>query len=643
LFLLLIIITSITNINAVSSENSNSTLNKDFKFSNDDVVLFGSDMYIDEKPSYFNDSFSNNEDKLLINNKPLDNKSINYNDTEINYNQIIDEKEITDYNNDLNSDKINFNTEFKDNKKIINNISSIGENSTIYILEDMDNEEIQDIIDLASENSTIVFIGEYYNNISILISKQLNIISYVGTTLNGKGSDSVFKFKNSHNSKISGFKIAKGLNGIEIINSSNIRIFNNLLYDNTNGILLNNVLNINIFNNSIFKNKYGIILFNSKNSFIMDNNISNNYEGILVNENNEKISIKNNLLSYNERYTINLNKDSINFEIIGNKIIKNEYGINVNSKVDGLNVLSNLISENSNEGISINEGYRKNNGKDFVLKENSIFGNGEWELQAKNSIYYDDHSISFGYNWFGGIDYTFLKICHKINVKLYSMVLNQKDSKVIVEFVGGENNLPNFDIVYTYDGKNFHSTNFDGSSAIIDGLNKNGGSLSLSAGLDSKYFKYNSFEDSKENPSLPNDNDNINRGDINNNEANIEYNNFNPQETNSTNSNNNAINPAYSNEVNLGRSNSNDGADIGSSSTSSSNAPSNTNPSSDASSKPLNSENKAEKESVIKKIEIDDEIIRATGIGTLIILIILSIIVYYSKDIKIMLSKRRKN
>jgi hypothetical protein len=127
----------------------------------------------------------------------------------------------------------------------------------------LNNSQIQAIIDNAGAGDTIEFLAGVYSNISLSITKSLNLISD-GAVLNGTGTGAVISITGSAASgtNMSNFIInGNGSSGINIIGTHDLNIKNNIIQNCTNAINVNNSGNLNINSNNLSNSSAGVVLF----------------------------------------------------------------------------------------------------------------------------------------------------------------------------------------------------------------------------------------------------------------------------------------------------------------------------------------------------------------------------------------------
>jgi len=131
--------------------------------------------------------------------------------------------------------------------------------------------------------------------------------------------------------KISGFEIVKGSNGI--------------LIENTFGVVLSD---------NHIKDQFGIgiMLFEAKHSHLVSNTISGNIHGIWLSEESDDNILMDNLVEKNTSIGLSLNASNNN-QIKENQWFGQQTGINISQSVT--NTLSKNVINNNEIGISLNE------------------------------------------------------------------------------------------------------------------------------------------------------------------------------------------------------------------------------------------------------------------------------------------------
>ena len=131
--------------------------------------------------------------------------------------------------------------------------TTLASSSVLYVYPNGDSNftSIQDAIENAVEGDTVfVYSGYYYEN--VIVDKSINIVGEdeLNTTIDGSNYDVLYI--NTDNVMISGFTIKNGLNGINIVNSSQCIITENTITDSENGIYIDNLS----FDNKIYLNNF---------------------------------------------------------------------------------------------------------------------------------------------------------------------------------------------------------------------------------------------------------------------------------------------------------------------------------------------------------------------------------------------------
>jgi hypothetical protein len=241
------------------------------------------------------------------------------------------------------------------NDEVVN--SDFTNGTTYLITSDLSNDEIQTMFNGASNGDTFEFTSKKYDNISLIIDKQLKIVSNKNSTINvdtsltkqakDLGIDNTFGFyftQNSSGSILSGFNIiaasadyavildkssttivednaiSKAVNNVLVKNASNVQVNNNYIHDAVNNSLqVKDINNILIFNNTIaFNGRSGIETSNIFDSLITWNEVYHNeFNGISIYNKSS-----NNNVTYNHVYE-NTNGIYLNAESYGDKFLYN--------------------------------------------------------------------------------------------------------------------------------------------------------------------------------------------------------------------------------------------------------------------------------------------------------------------------------
>ena len=396
--------------------------------------------------------------KLLdSNNKAIQNTKVTFTVNGKSYNINTDKLGIASLQIRLNDGSYNIVTKFSGNSnyKSSSLTTKITMDNTREVENGMSNAQIQNIIDNAKTNNVILFKGKSYSNINLIITKSLTLQTNVDTILKSTSSDPIITImgKSSSLTKIKGFKIEGGGDGIKVDGAGYVTIYGNDIATKGNGIVALNTKYLNITKNNIVKNsKSGISLAESIYSYIFNNKISNNVKNgveiakssyifihgnfIISNGNNgiylsSKINGKNyaegpnnlridkNTISKNAGNGIYVYKAGDGVDIKGNSIEFNaQNGISF-SEIGNNKIQSNIISYNGFVGIEFGGNYVVPKNQD--ISYNAIVGNVEREVEARDTYYnINDNPLKLGDNWYGdGV------ICPKIKTNKIKFMVNQ--------------------------------------------------------------------------------------------------------------------------------------------------------------------------------------------------------------------------
>ncbi len=282
--------------------------------------------------------------------------------------------------------------------------------ATINVTSGLQNYDIQALIDGAQAGDTVNFMGNSYSNISLIIDKKLNIISFINTVINSNNSNGVsghsmgltetFAFyftKKSSGSVISGFNIlANSDYGIIAENATNITVSsNNISGGHKGSIKLDNMDNTTISKNNLSNSENGVYVANSKKVSVNGNGISNNtYSGVGIHNSNDINVTKNNISSSgNGVYIANSKKVSVN----ENQILNNNIsGMNISSSSENISVKNNKINKNGH-GIYLSDTNRVNVSYNEISK-NQL--NGVTMEGTTNNTYFSWNNITGNLNGF---------------------------------------------------------------------------------------------------------------------------------------------------------------------------------------------------------------------------------------------------
>lgn len=331
--------------------------------------------------------------------------------------------------------------------------------NTLIVEKGLNNSEIQHIIDKAKANNVILFKGDSYENVHLLINKRLTLISNSNTVFKSTLPNPVILIsgKSSSSTTIKGFKIQSSGNAIEIKNSDYVTIINNEITSKSNAIVANNVNYLNITKNTIVKNSKsaivialanhtyitnnkisnnegsGIVLAKSKYTYIFHNTISNNkHHGIYTlskignvnyGEGPQNLNIAHNTIKNNAKDGIYIYSAGNNIGVYANTITSNgENGIKI-SRIGSNTMQSNVISDNNQAGIKFSDGYVMP--KNQKISYNVILNNRFREVEAKETYYEENgERLNLGDNWYSDVG----TICPKIKSNNLRFIVKQVGS-----------------------------------------------------------------------------------------------------------------------------------------------------------------------------------------------------------------------
>lgn len=364
-----------------------------------------------------------------------------------------------------------------------NIINSNFDNGTSYsITSDLSNDEIQTMLDGASNGDTFEFTSKNYDNISLIIDKQLKIISNknstinVATSLNDKainlGLSNTFGFyftQNSSSSIFSGLNIiatstdyavilnkssntiienntfSNAVNNILVKDSNNVQINNNYIYNATsNGLQVRDITNISLFKNTVaFNGRSGIETSNIYNSFILWNDVfSNSFNGISMYNRSS-----NNVIMYNHCHE-NTNGIYINSQSSADKFLYNTLEYN---RMDPDSELGGFETGN---GVLFGEAYESISKQTPNISYNALMHNENF--QAKNNPLKE--TFKLGPNYFDSNDGEHTFICPMLLAKILKMDFNSVSNGIGIQiYEDGQpvNDFAFFDQKISIDGKEY--------------------------------------------------------------------------------------------------------------------------------------------------------------------------------------------
>jgi parallel beta-helix repeat protein len=365
----------------------------------------------------------------------------------------------------------------------------------------MSNSQIQDIIDNAKANNVILFKGKSYSDINLVIKKSLTLMSNVDTTLKSDSSSPVISIKGSKASltTVKGFKIEGNGDGVKVDGSNYVKIINNDITTNGNGIVSLNTKYLNVTKNNIVKNsKSGVSIADSSYSYIFNNIITNNGGNGIEVAKSSNVYIHGNTISSNGKNGIYLGAtvNGVNYgagpskiHVNKNTISKNhDDGILIKNAGNNINVKSNSIESNVGNGISIakvgSNTVQSNviSGNDVGIKflndyvkpanqdisYNAILGNLGKELEAKETFYQENgFRLDVGDNWYSD----FNLVCPKIKTNHIKFKVSQIGANTFqATFLDSNGNiaslLPDRTLTYNDNGKTITMTISGGAATF---------------------------------------------------------------------------------------------------------------------------------------------------------------------------------
>nr|WP_321423653.1 PQQ-binding-like beta-propeller repeat protein [uncultured Methanobacterium sp.] len=301
-------------------------------------------------------------------------------------------------------------------------------------------EQIQAILDNAAPGSIVMFLGSSYDNLKLVINKELFLISYNGTeiTISDPSGPAVFLINgpqasgtqiigfnittntipgilvnNTSNATIYGNSVSStGGSAILVNNSSNTSIYYNDCVNSSIGINISNSNNTQIFGNLISGNaKIGVFIYNSSNTTVNNSviigNGNNSTAGIYSDEggvyilNSDHVQVVNNDINYNSQgVTIRGNGPFTSDVLIDHNNINDNYGEGVllSGRLMNIAVTWNYIQRNAN-GVQMDY----SNGQNITVQSNYISDSvtGRLDQNVEDS----GNGITFGRDYQSELDY----------------------------------------------------------------------------------------------------------------------------------------------------------------------------------------------------------------------------------------------
>jgi len=363
-----------------------------------------------------------------------------------------------------------------------NSNNDFANGTTYSITSDLSNCEIQTMFNGASNGDTFEFTSKSYDNISLVVDKQLKIISNknsiinVATSLTDKAKDmglsNTFGFyftQNSSGSILSGLniiaanadyavildkssntivennEISQALNNVLVKNADNVQISENYIHNATNNSLqIKDINNISIFNNTIaFNGRSGIETSNMFDSLITWNEVYfNAFNGISMYNKSS-----NNKVMYNHVYE-NTNGIFLNAESYGDKFLYNtlEYNrMDPNSELGGFE---------TGNGFLFGEEFETSKKQLPDISYNALMHNENF--QAKNNP--TKEQFKLGPNYFDSNDGEHTFICPMLLAKILKMDFTSVSNGIGIQiYEDGKpvNDFAFFDQKISVDGKEY--------------------------------------------------------------------------------------------------------------------------------------------------------------------------------------------
>ena len=297
------------------------------------------------------------------------------------------------------------------NDEVSNNDFTNG--TTYSVTSDLSNGEIQTMFDGASNGDTFEFTSKSYDNVSLVVDKQLKIVSHKnkqkpGLNIIATSADYAVILDKSSNTIVENNVISEAQNNVLVKNSSNVQINKNYIHDAINNSLqVQDINNISIFNNTIaFNGRSGIETSNMFFSLILWNEVYHNaFNGISM-----------------------FNKSSNN-EVMYNHVYENTNGIYLDAQSYGDKFLYNTLEFNRMDPNSELGGFETGNGflfgEDFESRKkqlpdisyNALMHNENF--QAKNNP--SKEQFKLGPNYFDSNDDEHTFICPMLLAKILKM------------------------------------------------------------------------------------------------------------------------------------------------------------------------------------------------------------------------------
>ena len=181
--------------------------------------------------------------------------------------------------------------------------------STVNVNPSMSNSQIQSILNNAKSGDTVNFLGRFYEDVQLTITKTLHLVTRVGTVLYGTNSTGsivlLITGSKASGTTISGFNITNSETGV-VINNTNWTTLNSSRIKSVSksAVAVNGSSNTNLANNNITNSGTGITVEKSKNTKISSTKVSGSSKnGITVN-NSENTALNHDTLTDNDKHGV---------------------------------------------------------------------------------------------------------------------------------------------------------------------------------------------------------------------------------------------------------------------------------------------------------------------------------------------------
>lgn len=375
------------------------------------------------------------------------------------------------------------------------NTNSINStNATHYVVSSqLSNNEIQSMLDNASDGDVFEFTSSKYNNISLVIEKQLKIVSKNNSTINvaivpsqkasALGISNTFGFyftKNSSGSSLSGFNIiaSSADNAVIIDASSNTIIENNAISKAKNNVLVRLADNVQIINNYIHNASLNSIQVQDVNNIkIFNNTIAFNGRSGIETSNIFNSNISWNEIFFNSFNGISLYNKSSNNHIEYNHVYENTNGIYLNSYSTDDKIYYNTLEFNrmdpdselggfeTGNGLLFGESFETLRNKKPDISYNALIHNENF--QAKNNPSKDQFKL--GTNYFDSNDGEHTFICPMLLAKILTMNFASVSNGIGIKIFEDDQPVKGmavFNQKVTVDGKEYSVTIKNGEGVV---------------------------------------------------------------------------------------------------------------------------------------------------------------------------------